>query len=207
MGGAERNPRVRSGGGRCSRCSGRVHVGARTRDGDTLGDPVSKCLADRVILARRRRTCDPSPRILRGGRGRWLRACPGRQWSRVFRRYGGTVPRAQGQLCCQHYGSGLDPIIRGSSATAYGARVWRRQEGFEAGSRCDGPGVEAVEVCCSPEPLIVVVVETSSRLAMSVGVSAMVGKQRCSSGEDVEGSLPGGLGVWGSSRPHLKAIT
>ena len=86
-------------------------------------------------------------------------------------------------------------------------RGWRRQEGFEAGSRCNGPGVEAVEVCCSPEPLIVVVVETSSRLAMSVGVSAMVGKQRCASGEDVEGSLPGGLGVLGSSRPHLKAIT
>ena len=120
-------------------------MGARTRDGDTLGDPISKCLADRIILARRRRTCDPSPRILRGGRGRWLRACPGRQWSRVFRRYGGTVPRAQGQLCCQHYGSGLDPIIRGSSATAYGARVLRRTRveaprGFRGGLTVRWPG-------------------------------------------------------------------
>ena len=100
-------------------------------------------------------------------------------------------------------GPTLPPMVRASCDE----RGWRRQEGFEAGSRCDGPGVEAVEVCCSPEPLIVVVVETSSRLAMSVGVSAMVGKRRCSSSEDAEESLPGGLGVWGSSHPHLKAIT
>ena len=83
-------------------------------------------------------------------------------WSTVvasLRRYGGTVPRAQGQLCCQHYGSGLDPIIRGSSATAYGARVLRRTRveaprGFEASSRCDGPVGIAEVLCREPEPLM-----------------------------------------------------
>ena len=85
-------------------------------------------------------------------------------------------------------------------------RGWSRQEGFKAGSRCDGPGVETIESCCSPEPLIAIVVETSFRLAKSVGVSAMVGKHRFSSGEDVEKSIPGGLGVL-ISHPHLKAIT
>ena len=73
---------------------------------------------------------------------------PGMSWSTVvasLRRYGGTVPRAQGQLCCQHYGSGLDPIIRGSSATAYGARVLRRTRveaprGFRGGLTVRWPG-------------------------------------------------------------------
>ena len=93
----------------------------------------------------------------------------------------------------------LSPVVRASCDEC----GWSRQEGFEAGSRCDDPEVEAVESCCSPEPLIAVVAETSSRLAMSVGVSAMVGKQRCASGEDVEGSLPGGLGVLGLSLIHI----
>ena len=78
-------------------------------------------------------------------------------------------------------GTMLSPVVRASCDE----RGWSRQEGFEAGSRCDGPGVAAVESCCSPEPVIAVVVETSSRLAMPAGVSAMVGKQRCSSGEDL----------------------
>ena len=97
----------------------------------------------------------------------------------------------------------LSPVVHASCDE----RGWSRQEEFEAGSRCGGPGVEAVKSCCRPEPLIAVVVETSSSLAMSVGVSAMVGKQRCSSGEDVEESIQGGLGVLVPSRPHLKAIT
>ena len=62
-------------------------------------------------------------------------------------------------------------------------RGWSHQEGVGADSGCDGPGGEAVECCCRPEPLIAVVVETSYRLEMPVGLSAMVGKQHCSSGK------------------------
>ena len=44
--------------GRRSRWPGRVHVGARTRGEDALGDLVSKLLVDRGKLARRCHTCD-----------------------------------------------------------------------------------------------------------------------------------------------------
>ena len=67
-------------------------------------------------------------------------------------------------------------LVRSASCDEHG---WSRQDGVEAGSGCDGPGGEAVESCCRPEPLGTVVAETSSRIAVSVGVSAMVGKQLC----------------------------
>ena len=81
----------------------------------------------------------------------------------------------------------LPPVVRASC----NERGWRRQEGFEAGSRCDGPGVEAAEVCCSPEPLIVVVVETSSRLAISVGVSAHLSAETGGSRDPPPPTRPG----------------
>ena len=126
--------------------------------------PASKLLVDRGILARRRRTCDvPSPRTMRGGRGRGLRACPGQQWressvvtaglSLELRDSCGVSTTAAVRIP-SFAGTMLSPVVRASCDE----RGWSRQEGFEAGSRCDGPGVEAVEACCTPEPLIVVVV-------------------------------------------------
>ena len=124
---------------------------------------------------------------------------PGMSWSTVvasLRRYGGTVPRAQGQLCCQHYGSGLDPIIRGSSATAYGARVLRRTRveaprGFRGGLTVRWPG----RYCRS------VVQGTGTADAMVVKGS--VAHRKCKRRDE----LLAGLDVYASSHPHLKAIT
>ena len=69
------------------------------------------------------------------------------------------------------------PMLSLMVRTSCDARGWSRQESVGAGSGCDGPGSEAGGPCCSPEPLVAAVVETSSRLEMSVGTSAMGGKQ------------------------------
>jgi len=44
----------------------------------------------------------------------------------------------------------LPPMVRASCDE----RGWRRQEGFEAGSRCDGPVGIAEVLCREPEPLM-----------------------------------------------------
>ena len=71
-----------------------------------------------------------------------------------------------------------DPSFAGATLslkkrTSCDERVGSRQSGVEAGSGGDGP-VGETAVSCEPEPLVVVIVETSPRLAMS-GVSAIVG--------------------------------
>lgn len=99
-------------------------------------------------------------------------------------------------------GPSLPLVVR----TSCDERRWSRRDGVEAVSGCDGPVIEAGGSRFRPEPLITVVVEKSSRLAIPIGPSAIFGKQRCASCEDVEESIPVGLGVLVSSRPHLKAI-
>ena len=101
----------------------------------------------------------------------------------------------------------VGPMVSLMVRTSCDERGWSRQEGVGVGSGYDGPDVEAGGPCGSPEPLVAVVVETSSRSAMSVGALAMAGKQRCVSDEDVKESITGGLGVLVSSRLYLMATT
>ena len=66
------------------------------------------------------------------------------------------------------------PTLPLKRRTSCDERVSSRQSGVEAGSGGDGP-VGETSVSYEPEPLVVVIVETSPRLAMS-GVSAIVGR-------------------------------
>ena len=66
------------------------------------------------------------------------------------------------------------PTLPLKRRTSCDERVSSGQSGAEAGSGSDGP-VGETAVSCEPEPLVVVIVETSPRLAMS-GVSAIVGR-------------------------------
>ena len=72
-----------------------------------------------------------------------------------------------------------DPSFAGPTSSSKKRTPWdewvsRRQYGIEAGSRGDGP-VGETTVSCEPQPLVVVIVETSHRLAMSE-VSAIVSR-------------------------------
>lgn len=82
-------------------------------------------------------------------------------------------------------------------------RYLRSWEGEDTG--VDGPGVEAACLWWEWMPLSAVVVEVSTRLAMSAEISAMAGMawRRASRG-DAEGSEVEGLGVPTPSCPHLK---
>ena len=66
------------------------------------------------------------------------------------------------------------PTLPLEGRTSCDERVSRGQPGVEAGSGGDGP-VDETAVSCEPEPLVVVIVETSPRLAMS-GILAIVGR-------------------------------
>ena len=111
--------------------------------------------------------------------------------------------------------SGDIPLHAGFKVRAVILLGWRtfcderersRQGGLVIGSVVDGPVGEAVW-CREPEPLVAVTVEMFARLAMSVELSAIVGKsQRCSSRRDIEVSVLVGRYVSASFHPHLKAI-
>ena len=67
-----------------------------------------------------------------------------------------------------------DPTLPLKRRTSCDERVSSGQSGAEAGSGGDGPLGETA-VSCEPEPLVVVIVETSPRLAMS-GITAIAGR-------------------------------
>ncbi len=110
--------------------------------------------------------------------------------------------RAVNTVAAAGISSNADPMLSLTRRASWDEREWSRRNG---GSGGDGPVGKPV-TCCKPEPLVAAVVEISSRLAKSRD-SAIVGKERSSSREDVEWSIPVGLDVLASSRPHLKAIT
>ena len=75
-------------------------------------------------------------------------------------------------------------------------------------SSVDDPVEEAAKPCTEPEPLVVVVIEASSRLTTPAGHSAMVGKShRCSSRRNVEVSVLVWHNIRTSSHAYLKVIT
>ena len=108
-------------------------------------------------------------------------------------------------LLSEHGGSGKVAVNpRGWGTSSDGSEQSRLEA--VAISGVDGPACEAA-ACREPEPLVAAIVETSCRLAKSVGYSTKVGKlQRCSSREDVGVSVLVGADVGASSRPHRKAI-
>ena len=91
-------------------------------------------------------------------------------------------------------GSGRGAVIPRGPGTSFDEAEQRRLIAV-AVSGVDGPVGEAVS-CREPEPLAVTIVESSCRLAKSVGRSAMVGSlQRCSSRENVGVSVLVGADV------------
>ena len=93
-----------------------------------------------------------------------------------------------------HRGSGRGAVIPRGPGTSFDESEQRRLVGV-AVSGVDGPVGETVP-CREPEPLAAMIVESSCRLAKSVGRSAMVGKlQRCSSRENVGVSVLVGADV------------